>query len=144
MFCVCEQAVMDEIQARHVPTYFELEKSLHKRDEIFALLGDPTRGNLQDKARLAAVYVLSASTGLADAEELKRAISTAVSVVTDAAAAVPTPPATPEAVSKAMAAIDYAITLRRTQATLSGETLPAAAASGPASAGGSKLLGLVR
>jgi hypothetical protein len=140
-----EQAVMDEIQARHVPTYFELEKSLHKRDEIFALLGDPTRGTLHDKTRLAAVYILSATSGLADAEEFKRVVSTAVSVVTDPGAVVPTAPASSEAVAKAMSALDYAISLRRTQATLAGESVPAAvSASGPASAGGSKLLGLVR
>lgn len=54
---------MDEISKRHVPTYFECEANLHNRDAVMALLADPEKGSLQDKARLAIVYILNAPSG---------------------------------------------------------------------------------
>lgn len=58
------QAVMKEIAAREVPTYFETEQgvlqagSITDKTVILDLLRDPTKGNLQDKTRLFAISAL--------------------------------------------------------------------------------------
>ena len=147
---------MDEISSRHIPTYFEAEGTISNRDAVFALLSDPLRGSLKDKTRLAACYILNAPTGLADADELKRMVSDAASVITDATG-VSAGGAGGEHktvhviggssaadIAEAMAALDYAVTTRRTTAALTGEaTSGPSSAAGPATGTGSKLLGMV-
>lgn len=131
---------MDEISSRHIPTYFEAESFLSK-DAVFGLLADPSRGNITDKARLAVAYVLNAPAGLVDAEEIKRLLSTTAAVIVaptaEAASGALPQPADPEKLAEALAAVDYAVTTRRTTAAMSGEST-----SGPTSAGGS-FMGMV-
>lgn len=63
------QAVMNEVAARDVPTFFELESALasgqYKSDsskaktEVLKLVEDPSKGNVEDKIRLVIVFCLA-------------------------------------------------------------------------------------
>mmetsp|Transcript_27524 Transcript_27524/g.55034 ORF Transcript_27524/g.55034 Transcript_27524/m.55034 type:complete len:689 (-) Transcript_27524:355-2421(-) len=89
------QAVMNEVAARDVPQFYELETSLatgaYKNDsakakkEVMELATDPTKGNVDDKVRLVIVYALSAAGNSADidevASEMKNSLETKGSTV---------------------------------------------------------------
>ncbi|EED93894.1 sec1-family transport protein, partial [Thalassiosira pseudonana CCMP1335] len=78
------QAVMNEVAARDVPQFYELEASLatgtYKNDsskakkDVMELVTDPTKGNVDDKVRLVIVYVLSAAGKSADIDEVAQAM----------------------------------------------------------------------
>lgn len=63
------QAVMNEVAARDVPQFFELESALasgqYKNDamkakqQVLELVTDPTKGNVEDKIRLVIVFCLA-------------------------------------------------------------------------------------
>lgn len=63
------QAVMNEVAARDVPQFFELESALasgqYKNDankaknEVLELVSDPSKGNVEDKIRLVIVFCLA-------------------------------------------------------------------------------------
>lgn len=78
------QAVMNEVAARDVPQFYELESALAtgtfkndlpkaKRD-VLALISDATKGNMKDKVRLAVVYALATGAKTADLDEVTAAI----------------------------------------------------------------------
>ena len=89
------QAVMNEVAARDVPQFYELETSLatgsYKNDaakakkEVLELATDPTKGNVDDKVRLVIVYALSAAGNSSDidevAQEMKNSLETKGSTV---------------------------------------------------------------
>ena len=66
------QAVMQQVAARHVPTYFELEKQIvagtAEKAAVFELLNDAEKGHISDKLRLAEVYLLHCPSDTAQAE----------------------------------------------------------------------------
>uniref|UniRef100_A0A7S1ZHK8 Sec1 family domain-containing protein 1 n=1 Tax=Ditylum brightwellii TaxID=49249 RepID=A0A7S1ZHK8_9STRA len=93
------QAVMNEVAARDVPQFYELESSLAtgnygkdltkaKRD-VLELVTDPAKGNVQDKVRLVIVYCLATTAPTADIDEvagsMKNALETKGSAVTTGA-----------------------------------------------------------
>ena len=78
------QAAMNEVAARDVPQFYELEVSLAtgtyrsdpakaKRD-VMELVCDSTRGNVNDKVRLVIVYALSTKGKSADIDEVAQAM----------------------------------------------------------------------
>ena len=87
------QAVMNQVAARDVPQFFELEISLstgtYKSDptgakaEVLKLAGDPTKGNVEDKLRLVLVYVLTTNAKTADVDEVTAAVQQAMDTKTD-------------------------------------------------------------
>jgi len=79
------QAVMNEVAARDVPQFYELETSLatgsYKNDpssakkEVIELAADPSKGNVNDKVRLVIVYALSNGVGnTSDIDEVAQAM----------------------------------------------------------------------
>jgi len=79
------QAVMNEVAARDVPQFYELETSLatgsYKNDpssakkEVIGLVADPSKGNVNDKVRLVIVYALSNGVGnTSDIDEVAQAM----------------------------------------------------------------------
>lgn len=74
------QAVMNEVAARDVPTFFELESSLaagqYKNDsskaknEVLELVLDPSKGNVEDKIRLVIVFCLATTAPGSDVTEV--------------------------------------------------------------------------
>lgn len=79
------QAAMNEVAARDVPQFFELETSLatgeYKNDaakakrDVTELVSDPTKGNVNDKVRMVIVYALSNGVGhSSDIDEVARAM----------------------------------------------------------------------
>jgi len=79
------QAVMNEVAARDVPQFYELETSLatgsYKNDpssakkEVIELVADPAKGNVNDKVRLVIVYALSNGVGnTSDIDEVAQAM----------------------------------------------------------------------
>jgi len=79
------QAVMNEVAARDVPQFYELETSLatgsYKSDpskakkEVIELAADPSKGNVNDKVRLVIVYALSNGVGnTSDIDEVAQAM----------------------------------------------------------------------
>jgi hypothetical protein len=74
------QAVMNEVAARDVPTFFELESALssgqYKSDsgkakaEVLELVMDPEKGNVEDKIRLVIVFCLATTAPGADVTEV--------------------------------------------------------------------------
>ena len=89
------QAVMNEVAARDVPQFYELETSLatgvYKNDaakakkDVMELATDPTKGNVDDKVRLVVVFALSAAGNSADidevAQEMRNSLETKGSTV---------------------------------------------------------------
>jgi len=78
------QAVMNEVAARDVPHYFELESALamgnYKKDhskakaEVISLVLDGKKGTVEDKIRLIIVYALATNAPAADVSELTKSI----------------------------------------------------------------------
>ncbi len=77
------QAVMNQVAARDVPQFFELETSLatgtyknesaRAKADVLKLVADPSKGNVEDKFRLVVVYVLTTNAKTADVEEVTAA-----------------------------------------------------------------------
>ena len=77
------QAVMNEVAARDVPQFYELESSLatgsyrsdlpKAKKEVLALVNDPSKGNADDKLRLIIVYALSTGAKTTDLDEVAAA-----------------------------------------------------------------------
>jgi len=82
------QAVMNEVAARDVPQFYELESSLatgsYKNDlgqakkDVIALAGDPSKGNVEDKIRLVMVFCLATAAKSADIDEVTQAMQKGV------------------------------------------------------------------
>jgi len=78
------QAVMNQVAARDVPQFFELEISMatgsyrsdpgRAKSNTLELLSDPTKGNVEDKLRLLVVYILTTNAKTADVDELTGAL----------------------------------------------------------------------
>ncbi|KAL3823006.1 hypothetical protein ACHAXA_008146 [Cyclostephanos tholiformis] len=78
------QAAMNEVAARDVPQFYELEISLatgtYKNDaakakkDVMELVCDTTRGNVNDKVRLLIVYALSTKGKSSDIDEVAQAM----------------------------------------------------------------------
>jgi hypothetical protein len=87
------QAVMNQVAARDVPQFFELETSLatgsykneyaRAKADVLKLVADPTKGNLEDKLRLVVVYILTTNAKTADVDELAAAVQQAMETKTD-------------------------------------------------------------
>jgi sec1 family domain-containing protein 1 len=82
------QAVMNQVAARDVPQFFEVETSLatgtYRNDadrakaDVLQLTADPTKGNLEDKLRLVVVYILTTNAKKADVDEVTAAVQQAM------------------------------------------------------------------
>jgi len=80
------QAVMNEVAARDVPQFYELESSLatgsYRNDlpkakkDVLALVSDPAKGNVEDKLRLIIVYALATGAKTAALDEIAAAFQT--------------------------------------------------------------------
>jgi len=78
------QAVMNEVAARDVPQFYELEMGLatgsYSKDpaeakrNVLALVSDPAKGNVEDKIRLVLVYGLATTAKSADMDEVANAM----------------------------------------------------------------------
>lgn len=87
------QAVMNQVAARDVPQFFELEISLatgsyrndpaRAKQDVMQLIADPTKGNVEDKLRLLVVYILTTNAKTADVDEMAVAVQTAMNTNTD-------------------------------------------------------------
>ena len=87
------QAVMNQVAARDVPQFFELETSMatgsYKNDlarakaDVLELAADPTKGNVEDKLRLVVVYVLTTNAKTADVDEVTAAVQQAMESKTE-------------------------------------------------------------
>eukprot|EP00538_Stauroneis_constricta_P011419 CAMPEP_0119564730 /NCGR_PEP_ID=MMETSP1352-20130426/27846_1 /TAXON_ID=265584 /ORGANISM="Stauroneis constricta, Strain CCMP1120" /LENGTH=656 /DNA_ID=CAMNT_0007613511 /DNA_START=140 /DNA_END=2110 /DNA_ORIENTATION=- len=87
------QAVMNQVAARDVPQFYELETSLttgsYKSDAnrakkaVLQLAQDPSKGNVADKLRLVVVYILTTNAKSADVEEVTNAVQTAMDTPKD-------------------------------------------------------------
>eukprot|EP00568_Trieres_chinensis_P011298 CAMPEP_0183301320 /NCGR_PEP_ID=MMETSP0160_2-20130417/7475_1 /TAXON_ID=2839 ORGANISM="Odontella Sinensis, Strain Grunow 1884" /NCGR_SAMPLE_ID=MMETSP0160_2 /ASSEMBLY_ACC=CAM_ASM_000250 /LENGTH=685 /DNA_ID=CAMNT_0025463915 /DNA_START=32 /DNA_END=2089 /DNA_ORIENTATION=+ len=74
------QAVMNEVAARDIPQFYELESSLatgsYKNDlakakhGVLELVADPAKGSVEDKVRLVIVYCLTTSAPSSDLDEV--------------------------------------------------------------------------
>lgn len=77
------QAVMNEVAARDVPQFYELESSLatgsYRNDlskgkkDVLVLVSDSGKGNVEDKLRLIMVYALATGAKTADLDEVASA-----------------------------------------------------------------------
>jgi len=82
------QAVMNEVAARDVPQFYELESALasgqYKSDplkaksEVMALATDPSKGNVEDKIRLVIVFCLATTAPGSDVTEVSSAMANAL------------------------------------------------------------------
>jgi hypothetical protein len=87
------QAVMNQVAARDVPQFYELETSLatgsYKNNlaggkaDVLKLAADPNKGNVHDKLRLVVVYILTTNAKTADVEEVTAAVQKALETPTD-------------------------------------------------------------
>lgn len=78
------QSVMNEVAARDVPQFYELESSLatgsfrndlaNAKKEVMALVKDESKGFVEDKIRLIMVYALATAAKTADMDELMEAV----------------------------------------------------------------------
>ena len=78
------QAVMNEVAARDVPQFYELESSLatgsYKNDlpkakrDVLELVTDPSKGNVEDKVRLVIVYCLTTTAPSSDVDEVAKSM----------------------------------------------------------------------
>lgn len=78
------QAVMNEVAARDVPQFYEVEMACatgsynkdpaEAKKNVLALVTDPTKGNVQDKIRLILVYGLATTAPSADLDEVANAM----------------------------------------------------------------------
>jgi sec1 family domain-containing protein 1 len=77
------QGVMNEVAARDVPQFYDIESSLatgtYKNDlskakkDVLSLISDPLKGNVYDKLRLVIVYALSTNAKTTDLDEVTTA-----------------------------------------------------------------------
>jgi len=82
------QAVMNEVAARDVPQFYELESSLatghfkndpdKARRDVLELIGDPAKGNVNDKLRLLIVFALATAAKSSELEEISAALQESV------------------------------------------------------------------
>lgn len=82
------EAVMNEVAARDVPQFYELESALatgqYKNDnekakaEVLALVTDASKGNVEDKIRLVLVYCLATTAPSSDVTEVATEMATAL------------------------------------------------------------------
>lgn len=82
------QAVMNQVAARDIPQFFELETSLatgsYKNNlegakaSVMELAADPEKGNVEDKLRLVVVYILTTNAKTADVDEVTAAVQQAM------------------------------------------------------------------
>lgn len=87
------QAVMNQVAARDVPQFFELEISLatgsyrndpaRAKQDVMQLVADPTKGNVEDKLRLLLVYILTTNAKTADVDEMTAAVQQAMNTNTE-------------------------------------------------------------
>jgi len=78
------QAVMNEVAARDVPQFYELEMALatgtyskdptEAKQNVLELVSDPTKGNIDDKIRLVLVFGLATTAKSADMDEVANAM----------------------------------------------------------------------
>mmetsp|Transcript_14375 Transcript_14375/g.29895 ORF Transcript_14375/g.29895 Transcript_14375/m.29895 type:complete len:653 (-) Transcript_14375:1612-3570(-) len=83
------QAVMNQVAARDIPQFFELETSLatgsyknestRAKTDVLALVSDATKGSIDDKLRLVVVYVLTTNAKTAEVDEVAEALKQAMS-----------------------------------------------------------------
>lgn len=81
------QAVMNEVAARDVPQFYELESALatgsYKNDpskakqKVLAFVGDAEKGSVEDKIRLTMVYALTTAAKTAELDEVGTALQQA-------------------------------------------------------------------
>lgn len=82
------QAVMNEVASRDVPQFYELESSLatgsYRNDlakakkDVQSLVGDPAKGNTEDKLRLIIVYALATGAKTSDLDAVASSFETAM------------------------------------------------------------------
>ena len=82
------QAVMNQVAARDIPQFFELEISMatgsfrsdpgRAKSNSLELLSDPNKGSVEDKLRLLVVYILTTNAKTADVDELTGAVQQAM------------------------------------------------------------------
>jgi hypothetical protein len=82
------QAVMNEVAARDVPQFYELETALatgsynndlgQAKQKVLELVADPAKGNVEDKTRLVLVYGLATTAPSADMDEVANAMKQCV------------------------------------------------------------------
>lgn len=87
------QAVMNQVAARDVPQFFELEISLstgsyrndpaRAKQDVLQLIADPAKGNVEDKLRLLIVYILTTNAKTSDVDEVTTAVQTAMNTKKD-------------------------------------------------------------
>lgn len=110
------QAVMNEVAARDVPQFYELESALatgsYKTDpakakqKVLAFVGDAEKGNVEDKIRLIMVYALTTAAKTAELDEVGTSLQQAceIKAVQD--------PSVREKLSNGLKAINYLKKLR--------------------------------
>jgi hypothetical protein len=84
---------MNQVAARDVPQFFELETFLatgfYKNDlarakaAVLNLAADPAKGNVEDKLRLVLIYVLTTNAKTADVDEVTAAVQQAMETKTE-------------------------------------------------------------
>lgn len=87
------QAVMNQVAARDVPQFFELETSLatghytndpaRAKADVMQLVADPAKGSVEDKLRLLLVYILTTNARTADVDEATAAVQQSMDTKTD-------------------------------------------------------------
>jgi hypothetical protein len=87
------QAVMNQVAARDVPQFFELEISLatgsyrndtdRAKQDVMQLVSDPAKGNVEDKLRLLVLYILTTNAKTSDVDEMTAAVQEAMNTNTD-------------------------------------------------------------
>lgn len=122
------QAVMNEVAARDVPTFFELESALasgqYKSDsgkaknEVLKLVVDPTKGNVEDKIRLVIVFCLATTAPGSHVTEVATKMANALESMGSPDAGDGSPPLTKDdrdKLEKGLKAIEYLKNLRSLQ-----------------------------
>lgn len=81
------QAVMNEVAARDVPQFYELESALatgsyrsdpsKAKQKVLAFVGDEAKGNVEDKIRLTMVYALTTAAKTVELDEVGTALQKA-------------------------------------------------------------------
>lgn len=81
------QAVMNEVAARDIPQFYELESALatgtyksepaKAKQKVLELVGDADKGDVEDKIRLCTVYALATGAKTSDLDEVSTAVQQA-------------------------------------------------------------------
>ena len=121
------QAVMNEVAARDVPTFFELESSLASgqfksdsnkaKSQVLELVTDSTKGNIEDKIRLVIVFCLATTAPGTDVTEVATKMAEAFQSRSAGAGSKMAPPSQEEheKLEKGLNAIEYLKNLRSLQ-----------------------------